>query len=250
MRCWQEQRLGTPPQTLTLPLAASTARRKPSSRSPSRGMPIAMLWQAVARAAATRSTSAAVWASSGPRVAQAQVHAGKNNAGHSVAGSGVATVRVSAAAQASSGARLARTTLLVVPTARRLLPIMLTLRALATVMPRLLAAARSTATRFTSVVLCAASAKIWTSSGARPARTTPDKLSLVAASPLVVTAVWTSLSARPARTTLDTPPLVPVAPISETQAANQVDTLQQEDVRAEHRVRQARHKSRRNVQKL
>ena len=189
MRCWQEQRLGTPPQTLTLPLAASTARRKPSSRSPSRGMPIAMLWQAVARAAATRSTSAAVWASSGPRVAQAQVHAGKNNAGHSVAGSGVATVRVSAAAQASSGARLARTTLLVVPTARRLLPIRLTLRALATVMPRSLAAARATATRFMSVVLCATFAKIWTSSGARPARTTPDKLSPVAASPLVVTAV-------------------------------------------------------------
>ena len=224
--------------------------------------------------------------------------AGKNNAGHSIAGSGVATVRVSAAARASSGARLARTTLLVVPTARRLPPITLISHALATVVPRPLAAARApatrftsivlcaasaticcangktvatnqvhtlcsgdcdasaagcgetTATRFTSVVLCAASAKIWTSSGARPARTTPDKLSLVAASPLVVTAVWTSLSARPARTTLDTPPLVPVAPISETQAANQVDTLQREDVRAEHRVRQARHKSRRNVQKL
>ena len=45
--------------------------------------------------------------------------AGKHNAGHTVADSGVATIRVSAAARASSGARLAGTTLLAVPTAGR-----------------------------------------------------------------------------------------------------------------------------------
>ena len=91
--------------------------------------------------------------------------AGKNNAGHSIAGSGVATVHVSAAARASSGARLARTTLLVVPTARRLPPITLISHALATVVPRPLAAARAPATRFTSMVLCAASATICCANG-------------------------------------------------------------------------------------
>ena len=99
------------------------------------------------------------------RVHKLKCKAGKNNAGHSIAGSGVATVRVSAAARASSGARLARTTLLVVPTARRLPPITLISHALATVVPRPLAAARAPATRFTSIVLCAASATIFCANG-------------------------------------------------------------------------------------